>query len=157
MSGFPLRLTRSGEVGRIQIIFLFCRLGDGSLVAIWSFASLLPLLTPLVTGPWFFSCNLSPVIGVGLASWGILFILQATRMAWDLSQDNDSNSISRSQGGITEKEASSIGKFYLKMRPLQRKPGWRKIYPRQHLHLDPAMPEAYIALEPAWCRVLSLL
>lgn len=70
-------------------------------------------------------------------------------MAGDPSQASDSVSLSRTQGGITENWAFSIGQFYLKMRPGQRKAGWRKTHSRQHLCLDQATPEACTVLWPA--------
>lgn len=44
-------------------------------------------------------------------------------MARDLSQANDSARLCRTWGGMAEKEAFPIGKFYLKGKQLQRKEG----------------------------------
>lgn len=99
--------------------------------------------------PDFFLAVFVLVISVGLVSWSTPFPPQVTRMAGDPSQASDSVSLSRTQGGITENWAFSIGQFYLKMRPGQRKAGWRKTHSRQHLCLDQATPEACTLLRPA--------
>lgn len=145
------------------LLFLSHRGWDGAPVAaIRPLASAHPILLLLVTGLWLFSGEPHSIaafvlaVWVGLAHWSTPFIFQATRMAWDLSQANDNAIPSSTWGRITEKEALSTSKFYLKMKPVLRRAGRWEGFSR-HLYLDLTIPEAHVSFKPAYCGVLSLL